>query len=71
MFSRKSKPAFDLQHELLVVLDEAGAAGSSAYTIREALQARIDALAYSEAVSRPHSGFIPQQFDGYGKPIVR
>jgi hypothetical protein len=71
MFSRKSKPVFDLDRELLRVLDKARAAGLSSRTISSAFQARADAERQRDATSRPWSGHVPQQFDGYGNPIVR
>jgi hypothetical protein len=72
MFSRKSnKPAFDLDRELLRVLDDARSAGLSSRTISGAFQSRADAERQHDAMSRPWSGHIPQQYDGYGRPIVR
>jgi hypothetical protein len=71
MFSRKSKPVFDLDRELLRVLDDARAAGLSARTIAAAFQARADAERQRDALTRPHNGYLPQVFDGFGKPIVR
>jgi hypothetical protein len=70
MFSRKSKP-FDVDHELLVILDRAREAGMSARTIAAAFQARADAERQRDAVTRRHNGYLPQVFDGFGKPIVR
>jgi hypothetical protein len=70
MFSKKSKP-FDLDHELLVALDKAREAGMSARAIAAAFEARAAAEHQRDALSRPHSGFTPQQFDGFGRPIVR
>jgi hypothetical protein len=58
MFSRKSNPAFDLDHELLVVLDKAREAGLSSRTISSAFQARADAERQRDAMTRPHSGAI-------------
>jgi len=65
------KPTFDLDHELLVALDKARESGMSARAIAAAFQSRADAERQRDAVTRPHSGFIPQQYDGFGRPIRR
>jgi hypothetical protein len=71
MFSRKPTPAFDLDHELLVILDRAREAGMSARTIAAAFQSRADQVRQIDALSRPHSGYLPPVFDGFGRPINR
>ena len=70
MFSKKSKP-FDLDHELLVILDRAREAGMTARAIAAAFQARADAERQRDALTRPHNGYLPQVFDGFGRPITR
>jgi hypothetical protein len=71
MFGTKKSKAFDLDNELLVILDRAREAGMSARTIAAAFQARPDAERERDAVTRPHNGYLPPVFDGFGRPITR
>jgi hypothetical protein len=68
---KKTTMAYDIDQALLRVLDDARAAGCSARRIAEAFQSRADSVRQSMAVSQPWSGHVPQQYDGYGRPIVR
>jgi hypothetical protein len=44
-------------------------AGVSRAFIVSTLEAILNAERRAEAVTRPHSAYVPQMYDGFGKPI--
>jgi hypothetical protein len=62
--SKSAAQIFD--DEIRAAYDRARDGGVSSYTICESLRSLADSEARRDAVSRPWSGHVPQQFDGYG-----
>ena len=65
--SKSAAQVFD--EEIRSAYDQARSAGLSSGTICESLRSLADLKSRRHVLSAPHSALVPQQHDGYGRPI--